>query len=206
MISCLKGELFHKSPEKVTILVNGVVYEVFLSSTSLEKLPQLGEDVFLHTFTYVREDTLTLFGFADSDEKKMFLLLINVSGVGPKLALSILSGIRPVDLARSIATRDITRLTGLSGVGKKTAERLCLDLKDKVGIIAGGDEDLPDFAAGSQAEGSKEKDVISALVNLGYPQSRAYIALSEVKRRIAPESLAEMRVEDLIRETLRSLA
>ena len=206
MISCLKGELFHKLPEKVTILVNGVGYEVFLSSTSLEKLPQLGEDVFLHTFTYVREDTLTLFGFADTDEKKMFLLLINVSGVGPKLALSILSGIRPVDLARSIATRDITRLTGLSGVGKKTAERLCLDLKDKVGIIAGGDEDLPDFAAGSQAEGSKEKDVISALVNLGYPQSRAYIALSEVKRRIAPESLAEMRVEELIRETLRSLA
>lgn len=206
MISCLKGELFHKSPEKVTILVNGVGYEVFLSSTSLEKLPQLGEDVFLHTFTYVREDTLTLFGFADSDEKKMFLLLINVSGVGPKLALSILSGIRPVDLARAIATKDVMRLTGLSGVGKKTAERLCLDLKDKVGIIAGGDEDLPDFAAGSQAEGSKEKDVISALVNLGYPQSRAYIALSEVKRRIAPESLAEMRVEELIRETLRSLA
>jgi Holliday junction DNA helicase RuvA len=206
MISCLKGELFHKSPEKVTILVNGVGYEVFLSSTSLEKLPQLGEDVFLHTFTYVREDTLTLFGFADTDEKKMFLLLINVSGVGPKLALSILSGIRPVDLARAIATKDVMRLTGLSGVGKKTAERLCLDLKDKVGIIAGGDEDLPDFAAGSQVEGSKEKDVISALVNLGYPQSRAYIALSEVKRRIAPESLAEMRVEELIRETLRSLA
>jgi len=206
MISCLKGELFHKLPEKVTILVNGVGYEVFLSSTSLEKLPQLGEDVFLHTFTYVREDTLTLFGFADTDEKKMFLLLINVSGVGPKLALSILSGIRPVDLARAIATKDVMRLTGLSGVGKKTAERLCLDLKDKVGIIAGGDEDLPDFAAGSQVEGSKEKDVISALVNLGYPQSRAYIALSEVKRRIAPESLAEMRVEELIRETLRSLA
>lgn len=206
MISCLKGELFHKSPEKVTILVNGVGYEVFLSSTSFEKLPQLGEDVFLHTFTYVREDTLTLFGFADSDEKEMFLLLINVSGIGPKLALSVLSGIRPVDLARAIATKDVMRLTGLSGVGKKTAERLCLDLKDKVGFIAGGDEELPDFAASSQAEGSKEKDVISALVNLGYPQSRAYIALSEVKRRFAPESLAEMRVEDLIRETLRSLA
>ena len=205
MISCLKGELFHKSPEKATILVNGVGYEVFLSSTSLEKLPQLGEDVFLHTFTYVREDTLTLFGFADTDEKEMFLLLINVSGIGPKLGLSILSGIKPVDLARAIATKDVTRLIGLSGVGKKTAERLCLDLKDKVGLIAGGDEDLPDFAAGSQVEGSKEKDVISALMNLGYHQSRAYIALSEVKRRIAPEPLAEMRVEDLIRETLRSL-
>ena len=186
MISCLKGELFHKLPEKVTILVNGVGYEVFLSSTSLEKLPQLGEDVFLHTFTYVREDTLTLFGFADTDEKEMFLLLINVSGIGPKLGLSILSGIKPVDLARAIATKDVTRLIGLSGVGKKTAERLCLDLKDKVGLIAGGDEELPDFAAGYQVEGSKEKDVISALMNLGYHQSRAYIALSEVKRRIAP--------------------
>ena len=206
MISCLKGELFHKSPEKATILVNGVGYEVFLSATSLEKLPQLGEEVFLHTYTHVREDALMLFGFADTDEKKMFLLLINVSGVGPKLALSILSGIRPLDLARSIATKDVTRLTGLSGVGKKTAERLCLDLKDKVGIIAGGDEELPDFTAGSQVEGSKDKDVISALVNLGYPQNRAYIALSEVKRRFAPEALAEMRVEDLIRETLRSLA
>jgi Holliday junction DNA helicase RuvA len=206
MISCLKGELFHKSPEKATILVNGVGYEVFLSSTSLEKLPQLGEDVFLHTFTYVREDTLTLFGFADTDEKEMFLLLINVSGIGPKLGLSILSGIKPVDLARAIATKDVTRLTGLSGVGKKTAGRLCLDLKDKVGLIAGGDEELPDFAAGSQLEGSKEKDVVSALVNLGYPQSRAYIAMSEVKRRFAPEALAEMRVEDLIRETLRSMA
>ena len=205
MISCLKGELFHKSPEKVTILVNGVGYEVFLSSTSHEKLPPLGEDVFLHIYTHVREDTLILFGFADSDEKAMFLLLINVSGVGPKLALSILSGIRPVDLARAIATKDVMRLTGLSGVGKKTAERLCLDLKDKVGVIAGEDE-LPDFAAGSQVDGNKEKDVISALVNLGYPQSRAYIALSEVKRRFSPESLIEMRVEELIREKLRSMA
>ena len=206
MISCLKGELFSKSPEKVTILVNGVGYEVFLSSASIEKLPQLGEDVFLHTFTYVREDTLTLFGFVDTDEKDMFLLLINVSGVGPKLALAILSGITPVELARAVAAKDVARLTGLSGVGKKTAERLCLDLKDKVGLIVGGDEEIPDFTTGSQVEVTKEKDVVSALVNLGYPQSRAFIALSEVKRRFSPEALAEMRVEELIRETLRSLA
>jgi Holliday junction DNA helicase RuvA len=206
MISCLKGELFHKSPERVTILVNGVGYEVFLSAASLEKLPHLGEEVFLYTYTYVREDILALFGFADQDEKKMFLLLINVSGVGPKLALSVLSGIRPVDLARAIATKDVARLTGLSGVGKKTAERLCLDLKDKVGVIAGGHEDFPDLEAGIPMEGSKEKDVVSALVNLGYPQSRAHIALAAVKRRFSPESLAEMRLEELIRETLRSMA
>jgi len=206
MISCLKGELFHKSPEKVTILVNGVGYEVFLSTTSLEKLPQIGEEVFVHTHTYVREDALTLFGFADTDEKKMFLLLINVSGVGPKLAQAILSGIRPVDLAHAISARDVARLTTLSGVGKKTAERLCLDLKDKVGFIAAGVEEFPDYKAGAPAEGSKEKDVVSALINLGYPQSRAHIALAAVKRRLSPESLAEMRVEELIRETLRSLA
>lgn len=206
MISCLKGEFFHKSPEKVTILVNGVGYEVFLSAASLEKLPQLGEEAFLYTYTYVREDTLILFGFTEQDEKNMFLQLINVSGVGPKLAVSILSGISPVDLARAIATKDVTRLTGLSGVGKKTAERLCLDLKDKVGFITGGDEAVAEFGAEIPASGSKEKDVISALVNLGYPQSRAHIALAAVKRRISPESLADMRVEELIRETLRSLA
>ena len=185
--------------------MNGVGYEAFLSSASIEKFPQLGDEVFLHIYTHVREDALTLFGFADTDEKKMFLLLINVSGIGPKLALAILSGISPVDLARAIATKDLARLTGLSGVGKKTAERLCLDLKDKVGF-AGGDDEFPDFDAGSQVESSKEKDVISALVNLGYPQSRAHIAFSTMKRRFSPESLAEMRVEELIRETLRSLA
>lgn len=206
MISCLKGELFQKSQEKATLLVNGVGYEVFLSSDSIEKLPQLGEEVFLYTYTHVREDALHLFGFADTDEKQMFLLLINVSGVGPKLALAILSGIRPADLARAIATKDIARLTGLSGVGKKTAERLCLDLKDKVGVIAGTAEEVPDFGAASQVEGGKEKDVISALVNLGYPQSRAHIALAAMKRRFSPESLAEMPLQELIRETLRSLA
>jgi Holliday junction DNA helicase RuvA len=206
MISCLKGELFQKSQEKATLLVNGVGYEVFLSSASVEKLPQLGEEVFLYTYTHVREDALHLFGFADTDEKQMFLLLINVSGVGPKLALAILSGIRPADLARAIATKDIARLTGLSGVGKKTAERLCLDLKDKVGVIAGTAEEVPDFGAASQVEGGKEKDVISALVNLGYPQSRANIALAAMKRRFTPESLAEMPLQELIRETLRSLA
>ena len=206
MISCLKGELFQKSQEKATLLVNGVGYEVFLSSASIEKLPQLGEEVFLYTYTHVREDALHLFGFADTDEKQMFLLLINVSGVGPKLALAILSGIRPADLARAIATTDIARLTGLSGVGKKTAERLCLDLKDKVGVIAGTAEEISDFGAASQVEGGKEKDVISALVNLGYPQSRANIALAAMKRRFTPESLAEMPLQELIRETLRSLA
>jgi len=206
MIACLKGELFHKTPEKVIVMVNGVGYEVFLSAASLERLPPLGEEVFLYAYTYVREDILSIFGFMDADEKEMFLLLIGVSGVGPKLALGILSGISPNDLARSIAAKDITRLTGLSGVGKKTAARLCLDLKDKVGFMAAGDDVLPDFDTSGKVAGSVESDVISALVNLGYPQNRALNALTAVKRRLSPEKLSDMRVEELIRETLRSLA
>jgi Holliday junction DNA helicase RuvA len=206
MIACLKGELFHKSPEKVIVMVNGVGYEVFLSAASLERMPPLGEEVFLYAYTYVREDTLSVFGFMDADEKEMFLLLIGVSGVGPKLALAILSGISPNELARSIAAKDITRLTGLSGVGKKTAARLCLDLKDKVGFMAAGDDGLPDFEPVGRVAKSVESDVISALVNLGYPQTRAYNALNEVKRRHSPEKLNEMKVEELLRETLRSLA
>jgi len=206
MIACLNGELFHKTPEKVIIMVNGVGYEVFLSAASLERLPPLGEEVFLHAYTYVREDTLSLFGFMEADEKAMFLMLIGVSGVGPKLALGILSGISPIDLARSIAAKDINRLTGITGVGKKTAARLCLDLKDKVGYMVAGDDGLPDFEPEGIVAGSNETDVISALVNLGYPQNRAHIALNAVKRRLSPEELADMRVEELLRETLRSLA
>jgi Holliday junction DNA helicase RuvA len=106
----------------------------------------------------------------------------------------------------AIASKDITRLTGLSGVGKKTAARLCLDLKDKVGFIATGDDGLPDFETEGKVAGSVESDVISALVNLGYPQNRAVNALVAVKRRLEPEKLSDMRVEELIRETLRSLA
>ena len=129
-----------------------------------------------------------------------------IKGVGPKLAVAILSGISPSGLAHAVATKDVTRLTGLSGVGKKTAERLCLDLKDKVGFIGSGEEVGVEPAVASPEVDSREKDVVSALVNLGYPQSRAHIALATAKRRISPEALGAMRVEELIRETLRSLA
>jgi Holliday junction DNA helicase RuvA len=206
MIACLKGELFHKTPEKVVVMVDGVGYELFLSAASLERLPPLGEEVFLHVYTHVREDTLRLFGFMDADEKEMFLLLIGVSGVGPKLAMAILSGISPNELARSIGVKDVTRLTGLSGVGKKTAARLCLDLKDKVGFMVAPDDGLPDFEPEGGVAGSVESDVISALVNLGYPQTRAHNALHAVKRRLPAEKLVEMKVAELLRETLRSLA
>jgi len=206
MIASLKGELIHKSSDKVIVDVNGVGYEVFLSSASLQKMPPTGEEVFLHIHTSVREDSLTLFGFADMEEKEMFLLLINVSGVGPKLALTILSGIRPDALSRAISTRDIGRLTTISGVGKKTAERLCLDLRDKVGFMLTLDEHEAGETATDAGDHTTTADVISALVNLGYPSVRAHQALAVVRKRMAPDKFSALRVEDLLRETLRSLA
>ena len=206
MIASLKGELIQKSLDKIIVDVNGVGYEVFLSSASLQKMPIAGEEVFLHIHTSVREDSLTLFGFADMEEKEMFLLLINVSGVGPKLALTILSGIRPDALSRAISTRDIGRLTTVSGVGKKTAERLCLDLQDKVGFMLTLDEhDTGEIVVGAGDHGMTA-DVISALVNLGYPSVRAHQALAVVRKRIPSEKFSALRVEELLRETLRSLA
>ena len=206
MIASLNGELIQKSPDKVIIDVNGVGYEVFLSSASLQKMPIAGEEVFLHIHTSVREDSLTLFGFADMEEKEMFLLLINVSGVGPKLALTILSGIRPDALSRAISTRDIGRLTSVSGVGKKTAERLCLDLQDKVGFMLTLDEHDRDEIIADAGDHGTTADVISALVNLGYPSVRAHQALAVVRKRIPHEKISALRVEELLRETLRSLA
>jgi len=206
MIASLKGELIHKAPDKIIVDVNGVGYEVFLSSASLQKMPHVGEEVFLHIHTSVREDSLNLFGFADMEEKEMFLLLINVSGVGPKLALTILSGIRPDALSRALSTRDIGRLTTVSGVGKKTAERLCLDLRDKVGFMLTLDERETGEMVADAGDHTTTADVISALVNLGYPSVRAHQALALVRKRMPPDKFSALRVEELIRETLRSLA
>jgi Holliday junction DNA helicase RuvA len=205
MIASLNGEILYKSPEKVIVDVNGVGYEVYLSTASLAKMPPKGDPIFLHVHTNVREDALTLFGFADMEEKEMFLLLVGVSGIGPRLALTILSGIRPAELSRSIVAKDINRLTMVSGVGKKTAERLCLDLQDKVGFVLGVEDheamELPEAAG----EGGMAADVISALVNLGYPQVRAYQALAQVRKRLPSEKFSTMRVEELLRATLRSM-
>lgn len=206
MIACLKGELFSKTPDRVIVNVGGVGYEVFISRSSHEQLPAVGREIFLHVYTNVREDSLKLFGFWEADEKEMFLLLIAVNGVGPKLAMGILSGIRPLELARAIAAKDLKRLTSLVGVGKKLAERLCLDLQDKV---------YPAFEAGrgpvaeeppAGADDQLAADVISGLVNLGYSRVKAQEALSAVKKRLPAADFSAMKIEDLFRETLRSIA
>ena len=205
MIASLKGELLYKSLTRVIVNVNGVGYEVRLPLSTYERLPDAGREVFLHIHTEVREDAINLFGFREAAEKEMFQLLITVSGIGAKLALAILSGIKPAELARAICGRDLGRLTELSGVGKKTAERLCLDLKDKVAVLLASQAPA-DAAAGAAVDHNIINDVISALVNLGYPPLKARDALAAVRKRLPAATLAGMQVEDLLRETLRSLA
>lgn len=206
MIACLQGEFLHKSPETLIINVGGVGYEVYFSQANHVRLPDLGDEVFLHIYTVVREDALNLYGFIDREEKDMFCLLMGVSGVGPKLALNILSGISPSAISRAISTEDIARLTQLPGVGKKTAERLCLELKDKVQFV-------PESQALGATEGALDilddqrfNDALSALINLGYPPVKAKEALRAVHHQVPEETYAVMSLEELLRHALRSLA
>lgn len=207
MIAALSGILLHKDPGSVIIDVQGVGYEVLLSARTYDRLPQIGEKTFLHIHTSVREDAITLYGFTGEEEKKLFLLLNTVSGVGPKLALGILSGIDSTELCNAISLKDMARLTSLSGVGKKTAQRLCMELGEKVGSFV---LEQPRTGAGKgstppRSEGFAMQDAASALVNLGYPQETAWQALRAVQQA-NPARTAEMKVDELIRETLKTLA
>ncbi|MCI5115260.1 MAG: Holliday junction branch migration protein RuvA [Candidatus Electrothrix sp. AW1] len=208
MLASLSGVLQHKDPASVILDVQGVGYEVQLSSRTYDKLPMIGEKTFLHIHTNVREDAITLYGFTDMDQKKLFLLLIGVSGVGPKLALSILSGIDPAELCNAVRLKDMSCLTSLSGVGKKTAQRLCMELADKVSGLALEQTGSTASQSGStppQSEGFAMQDAASALINLGYPPETAWQALRSVQQA-DPEGAARMQVDELIRNVLRTLA
>lgn len=207
MIASLRGILLAKYSDRIVLDVGGVGYEVFLATDGIARLAHEGEEIFLHIHTNVREDALTLFGFPEVEEKDLFLVLRTVSGIGPKVALGILSGLPLHDLCQAIAESDLRRLTTLPGVGKKTAERLCVELKEKVA----------DFLVGSVSVAAKQKtpfvadnssllDALSALTNLGYSDPVAREALAQVKKRAHDENLSELTVEYLIREGLRVLA
>ncbi len=198
MIASLHGILTVRSSESLTIDIGGVGYKVLVSLQSYMKLPPLGEKVFLHIHTAVREDDITLFGFVTEEEKKIFKKLLSVNGIGPKLALTILSGIQPSQLVQAIHKEDIATLTSIQGIGKKTAERMILDLKDKLVAILGGES-----AHGIiRLEGNKKlmDDAISGLVNLGYARSIAERTLAEFP---VPDGVA---VESLIRQALKRLS
>ena len=205
MIASLRGVLAHKSPEHLIVDVGGVGYEVFYSPTGLHRLPENGEEIFLYINTNVREDAFNLYGFLDIKEKEMFVLLTGVSGIGPKVAVNILAGMGPGDLASAIASTDLGRLVKLPGVGKKTAERLCLELKDKVQFAAASESVVlgsPTIAPDDQ----QSADVISALVNLGYPPANARKAIEKVQATVGEDAFGELSLEELLRQALRAMA
>lgn len=206
MIATLTGNVLLTGPDRAVIDVSGVGYEVFLSADGLSRLPEKGEQIFLHIHTHVREDAIVLYGFLEAEEKEMFLVLKTVSGIGPKLGLAILSGMRVAELCQAIVGEDISRLTTLQGVGKRTAERLCVELKDKVGHWQPAGIGCEKVVDRSQAYGGAVADTLSVLLNLGYPDPVARQALTMVKKRVGVDVFAAMPVEELIREALRTLA
>jgi len=206
MIASLSGLVLTKTPNVVVLDVGGVGYEAFISGRTYDALPETGHACFLHVQTVVREDAILLYGFHKKDEKELFLLLITVAGIGPKLALTILSGIGVDELRRAITVKDLSRLTTLPGIGKKTAQRICVELAEKIGglgdFVADGGGPRPETL---MVMPSVMDDAVSALVNLGYPQAMAWQALRAGGQQL-PEGAEPLRVEEFIRLALRSLA
>jgi Holliday junction DNA helicase RuvA len=176
MIAHLRGNLLSKHPNQAIVETAGVGYDVTISVSTFSDLPAVGTDVALYIHTHVREDVIALYGFVQPAEKLLFEKLISVSGIGPKLAITILSGMAASEIIGSIRGNDLARLTRIPGIGKKTAERMVLELRDK----------LPDTMAVSAGPAAPpvsalEEDVLSALVNLGYQRSAAEKALATLK-------------------------
>jgi Holliday junction DNA helicase RuvA len=200
MIALLRGELAYKSVDHVIIDTGGVGYRLFIPLSTFYALPDTGE-VRLLVHTHVREDALLLFGFFTSAEKEMFATLIGISGIGPKLALNILSHIPVPELQAAVLAGDLKRLSALPGIGKKTAERLILELKDKIGPIASSVAgQAPMTAHSGRAPADPLTDVLSALVNLGYKDTQARKVLETM------EVTAEASMEAILKGALKILA
>lgn len=173
MIVFLKGKLEDKGQGFIDVDVNGVGYRTFLSNNSLSMMPQRGEPVFVFTYTYVREDMLQLFGFQSSSEREAFEKLISVSGIGPKVALAILSVFDVNALKQAVASEDIAMISSVPGIGKKSAQRLVLELKDKLSL-----PDIDVIAAPSVKDASAYEEARSALIGLGYTNAEAKKSLA----------------------------
>jgi holliday junction DNA helicase RuvA len=180
MIAHLRGKLLAKHPNQAIVETGGVGYDVSISIPTFSDLPGVGNDVALHIHTHVREDQITLYGFRQSAEKQLFEKLITVSGIGPKLAITILSGMPADEMVAAIRGNDIARLTRIPGIGKKTAERMVLELKDKLDMFPG----VPRAAAATKpgdALSAVEQDVLSALLNLGCQRAAAEVAVRKAR-------------------------
>ena len=197
MIAHLKGKLIYKSPDHSIVDVNGIGYKVFAPLSTYYVLPKIGESVTFRIHTRVREDELKLFGFLTEEEQAIFEKLITINKVGPKLALGILSGMSPANLLTAVMNNDAARLSAIPGVGKKTAERLTLEMKDKLSDLTFGMEHQPD----AESPGGSYEDALSALVNLGYKKPQAEKSLKSAYNKIGKDS----SLEDLIKESLNNL-
>jgi Holliday junction DNA helicase RuvA len=185
MIGHLRGTVLEKHPNQVILEAAGVGYDVQIPISTYTALPDAGASVSLRIHTHVREDALLLFGFATSEEKAVFERLISISGIGPKLAITVLSGLPTADLVTSIRNSDVQRLVRIPGVGKKTAERMVLELKDKLTAVDATGKGARAADAGPSFS-ALEHDVLSALQNLGCSRPAAEEALRKVKDRGAP--------------------
>ncbi|NOS35707.1 MAG: Holliday junction branch migration protein RuvA [Deltaproteobacteria bacterium] len=196
MIAHIEGVLLNKSVESIIIDVGGVGYEVRVPLSTYYKLPDLRQRVALIVYTHHKEDILQLYGFMTPREKEIFQLLISVSGVGPKLARNVLSGIDAEELAEALAMGDLAKLKGVPGIGAKTAERLILELREKARATATATDE-----AGVGDKGGILHDIHSALVNLGYKSNQADRAVSEIRK----SSDGEESFEELFKRALKAL-
>jgi Holliday junction DNA helicase RuvA len=200
MIAHIQGFLHFKSPEYLVIDVDGIGYQVHVPLSTFYDLPQLGSTVSLHIHTHVREDALQLYGFQSPEEKALFVRLISISGIGPRLAVNILSGISPAELVESLIQNNLARLISIPGVGRKTAERIMVELRDKVSsLVPGHDVTEPVKATADEA---MIEDALSALLNLGYKKGVAQRAIENARKRLQ----GEITLESLLKESLRALA
>jgi holliday junction DNA helicase RuvA len=196
MITFLEGLVAEKQPTHLVMNVGGVGYEVIIPLSSYDRVPRVGETCRMLTYDHVREDDHVLFGFATDAERRMFVMLMSVSGIGPKLALATLSGLSVKELKASIATADVKRLSSVSGIGKKTAERMVVDLKDKLSVgealeATAGARDLTDADV-------RMRDAVLALISLGYKRTEAQDMILRVMRTVDKAA----GVEEVVRKAL----
>jgi len=199
MIALLRGTLIEKAPSRVVVDVGGVGYDVQVPLSTFYGLGEPGTNVSLRIHTHVREDVIALFGFSTSLEQDLFERLIAISGIGPKLGLAVLSGIEPADLIKAIRMQDVARLTAIPGIGKKTAERIGLELKDRLAHATQAAGPTP---ATGRPEDQLREDLLSALLNLGYQRAVAEKAIDKVMKA-SPDSVFEQALRDALRSMMK---
>jgi Holliday junction DNA helicase RuvA len=200
MIALLRGQVIDKQPNRIIIDVQGVGYDVHVPLSTFYEVGEPGADAALKIYTHVREDALQLFGFLTDLERQLFERLISISGIGPKLAIAVLSGMDPRDLVTAVQRGDVARLTGIPGIGKKTAERIVLELRDRLTQLAA--QQVADAPAPPAGPERVRTDLVSALQNLGYHRPQAEKAVESVLKA-HPEATLEQAIKSALRELMR---